>query len=79
MSQNINDLFDHVIEKKRLKNDSALAKLLEATSSDVSKLRHHRKEPGASIILALVELGGIPLADVRAVVPRKPLNAGSDE
>lgn len=75
---NINLIFDRVIKEKRLKNDSALSKLLESTSSDISKLRHFRKEPGAAIILALVELGGIPLVELRADIPRKSASAGDE-
>ena len=78
MPQNINDLLDRVIAGKRLKNDSALAALLEVTPPVISKLRHHRIEAGPSIVLALVELAGVPLADVRAVVPRRSPDDGRE-
>jgi len=68
---NINRLFDRVIAEKGLPSDAALSRLLEVTPSVICRMRSHKILPGASIILALVERGDIPLADVRAAIPRK--------
>lgn len=71
---NMNPILDRIIIEKQLKNDAALSRLLEVAPPVVSKLRHAKLPVGAATILTLVELGGIPLEDVRAVVPRKPLD-----
>lgn len=72
--ENINALLNRVINEKLLKNDAALSRLLEVAPPVVSKLRRGKLTVGPSIILTLVELGGIPLADIRAMFPRKPLS-----
>lgn len=64
-------LFDRVIDKKDLRSDAALARLLEVAPSVISRLRSQTIVPGAVIILALAELGEIPLAEIRSVLPRK--------
>lgn len=71
---NINVLLDRVINEKLLKNDAALSRVLEVAPPVTIKLRRGHIAVGPSIILALVELGGIPLADIRAMFPRKPLS-----
>ena len=71
MQKDINYLFDILIDSGRAKNDAGLGRLLKVGPSVISRLRSHKIEPGAVIILALVELGNIPMADVRAVIPRK--------
>ena len=79
MSNNINVLLDRVIDNKQLKNDAALSRLLEVGPPVISKLRHFRLDPGASIILAMIELGGLSLAEIREELPRKSLDAGNRE
>lgn len=74
---NINILLDRVIAEKRLKNDAALSRLLEVAPPVVSKLRRFHLEVGPSIILKLHELGDIPLAEIRAEFPRKPISGAS--
>lgn len=72
MQNNINAIFDRAISDNRLKNDAALSRLLEVDPPVISKMRRNKLDVGPSIILSLVELGGIPLADIRAVIPRLP-------
>lgn len=69
---NINVLFDRVIAEKRLKNDAALCRLLQVAPPVISKTRRNKLPVGPAMILALAELGGIPLADIRAEIPRLP-------
>lgn len=68
---NMNPILDRIIAEKRLKNDAALSRLLETPPPVISKLRHNKLPIGPATILTLVELGGIPLEDIRTVVPRK--------
>jgi len=70
---NANAVLDLAIERNRLKNDAALARLLEIAPPVVSKLRHDRLPVGPSIILSLVELAGLTLEEVRTYFPRKKL------
>lgn len=79
MENNINVLFDRVIRNKPLKNDAALARLLNVAPPVVSKMRRFRLDVGPSMILSLVELGGLSLDEIRAEIPRKPLDAGNRE
>ena len=66
-----NEVLDLAIERNDLKNDAALSKLLNVAPPVISKLRHSRLVAGPSIILALVELAGMPLEEVRQYFPRK--------
>lgn len=76
MSINLNPLLDRIMSdhQPRLRNDAALSRLLEVAPPVISKLRRNQIPAGPAIVLKLVELGGIPLADVRAVIPRKSLD-----
>lgn len=69
----MNPILDRIMVEKGLKNDAALSRLLDWSPPVISKLRHDKLPIGPSTILTLVELGGIPLEDIRAVVPRQRL------
>lgn len=72
---NICVLFDRVIADRCLKSDAALARLLEVAPPVISHMRRRTLAPGPSMILALAELGGLPLDVIRAEIPRKPAGA----
>ena len=62
-----NRLLDHIIEKQHLKNDAALARLLEVAPPVISKLRHGRLPVGATLLITIDEVGA-PFKSIREVM-----------
>lgn len=63
-----NTLLDELVRRMNLKNDAALARVLEITPPLVSKLRHLRLPIGASVILRIHDVTGMPIKEIRALM-----------
>ncbi len=63
-----NALLDHVIETMHLKNDAALCRALEIMPPVASKIRKGVYPIGASIIIAIHELTGMEIKDIKAMI-----------
>jgi hypothetical protein len=61
-------LLDAMIKKLELKNDAALARALEVAPPVLSKLRHNKLPVGATLLVAIHELTGVPTRDLRALM-----------
>ena len=66
-----NHLFDTLIKRLRLKNDAALADLLEVAPPVISKVRHHRLAIGASLMISMHEISGLSIKELRALMGDK--------
>lgn len=58
-------LLDAILCSKQLKNDAALARLLQVQAPVISKLRYDRMGLSDAMILRIHEKAGIPVADIR--------------
>lgn len=65
---NPNALLDHLMQKLQLKNDAALARALEVQPPVISKIRHGHLPIGATALIAMHELTGESVADLRLVM-----------
>lgn len=61
-------LFDHLKAQFNLKNDAALARFLEMSPGQVSKVRHGRLPFGAEMILNVHEITDMPIKDIKALL-----------
>lgn len=64
-SYNPNRLLDILLGKMQLKNDAALARMLEVAPPVISKIRHHRLPVGASLLIRMYEVTGMSIRDLR--------------
>ena len=64
-SYNPNNLIDLLLEKMHLKNDAALSRKLEIAPPVISKVRHLRLPPSASLLLRMHEVSGMSIRDLR--------------
>ncbi len=62
---NPNHLLDAILGKLQLRNDAALSRALEVAPPVISKIRHHKLQVGASILIRMHELTGMPIRDLR--------------
>jgi plasmid maintenance system antidote protein VapI len=67
------EMFDRIIADNRLRNDAALAHRLEASPSDISRMRNGIKAVGATMIVNLHETFGIPIATIKNALGMKSL------
>lgn len=58
-------LLDTLIELMQLKNDAALARMLEVAPPVISKIRHRRLPVGASLLIRMHEESGLTIGDLR--------------
>lgn len=65
MYKNTNNLLDTIMSKHALKNDAALSRFLEVAPPVISKIRHHRLPVGASMLIRMHEVSGMPIRDLR--------------
>ena len=65
VAYNPSRLFDALIERLQLKNDRALAAVLEVAPPVISKMRHHRTSIGATILLRMHDASGLTIAELR--------------
>lgn len=60
-----NELFDALHANFRLKNDAALARLLEVNPSIISKIRHRRLPVGGALLIRIHEVTELNISDLR--------------
>ena len=63
-----NRLLDHLIDRLDLKNDAALARILDVAPPVISKIRHYRLAIGASLLIRMHEVSDISIADLRILM-----------
>lgn len=64
----VNRLLDTIISRMRLKNDAALARLLETSPPSISKLRSGIIALGATILLHMHDATDMPIAELKALM-----------
>lgn len=65
---NSGTLFDVMLHRLSLKNDAALARLLEVAPPVISKIRHGVLPFGATLIIAVHEVTEWPIKDIKAML-----------
>ncbi|WP_432383535.1 hypothetical protein [Duganella sp. P38] len=60
-----NYLLDNISLKLNLKNDAALARTLEVTAPMISKVRNFRMPVGASLLIRMHEVTGMPVRELQ--------------
>lgn len=65
---NPNGLMDAVMAQHALINDAALARKLGVAPPVISKIRRYGMPVGASMILKLHEICGVPVAEIRSFI-----------
>lgn len=60
-----NYLFDVIVAKLDLKNDASLARALEVTAPVISKIRHFRMPPSASLLIRIHEVTGMQMRELQ--------------
>lgn len=63
-----NSLLDALHADLRLKNDAALARLLEVGPPLISKIRHRRMSIGGALLIRIHEVTGKTIADLRTLM-----------
>lgn len=58
-------LLDVLRENLRLKNDAALARMLEVAPPVISKIRHRRLPVGGALLIRMHEVTGLNIIDLR--------------
>lgn len=66
--ENINGLFDYLKFTYKIKNDTALCRILGVTKSNMSKTRHGVNGLGDSWVLAIHEIFDIPIAKIKEML-----------
>ncbi|MBI1771781.1 MAG: hypothetical protein HYR68_05460 [Burkholderiales bacterium] len=66
-----NHLFDTLIKRLHLKNDAALAKMLDVAPPVISKIRHLRLPIGASLMITMHEISDLSIKELRALMGDK--------
>lgn len=61
-------LFDVLIMNFQVKNDSALARMLDVSPPMISKIRHRTKRLGASLLIRIHEVCGLEIADLQCLM-----------
>lgn len=64
-----NPLLDMLLVRNNLRNDAALGKMLDVRAAVLSKIRHNRIPVGATLVLTIHEKTGMPVAEIRALLP----------
>lgn len=62
---NPNHLLDILLGKMQLKNDAALARMLEVAPPVISKIRHNRLPVGASLLIRMHECTDMSIRELR--------------
>jgi hypothetical protein len=68
MQYDPNNLLDKVLDKLKLKNDAALARVLEVGPPVISKIRHHRLPVGASLLIRMHEVTDLSILELRKLM-----------
>lgn len=61
-------LLDVLIINFRVKNDSALARMLDVSPPTISKIRRRRTPVGASLLIRIHEVCGLEIGDLRCLM-----------
>ena len=62
-------LFDVMMQRLSIKNDAALARVLEVAPPVISKIRHGVLPFGSTLIIKVHELTEWPIRDIKAMLP----------
>lgn len=73
MKTNPENLLDGLIEKMNLKNDAALAKLLEVAPPVISKMRNDKLPIGSTMLLRMHDATGMSIKDLRKLAGIPPI------
>jgi hypothetical protein len=65
---NSNALLDKALKLTHLKNDAALSRALEVAPPVLSKIRHGRLPVGATLLIALHEITGMSIAEMKDIL-----------
>jgi len=65
---NPNQLLDGLHRKLQLKNDAALARVLEVNPPIISKIRHKRLPVGGALLIRIHEVSGLAIADLLSMM-----------
>lgn len=68
---NPNILLDRLAEKLRLADDVALARALELSRPLIGQIRQGKQRVGATMLLRMQELSGIPITKLRSILGDK--------
>ena len=63
-----NRLLYHLVDRLDLKNDAALARLLDVAPPVISKIRHYRLAIGASLLIRMHEVSDISIGNLRILM-----------
>lgn len=63
-----NTLLDQLLAHLSLKNDAALARILEVAPPVISKIRHGKLPVGASLLVRMHEVSEISIRDLRSLM-----------
>lgn len=63
-----NYLLDALIDRLALKNDAALARVLEIAPPMISKIRHRRLPVGAALLIRMHEVSNLPISELRSLM-----------
>ena len=63
-----NRLLDHLVDRLDLKNDAALARILDVAPPVISKIRHYRLAIGASLLISMHEVSDISIGNLRILM-----------
>ena len=63
-----NRLLDHLVDRLDMKNDAALARMLDVAPPVISKIRHYRLAVGASLLIRMHEVSDIAIGDLRILM-----------
>lgn len=63
-----NRLFDVLIDKLQLKNDTALSQLLDVGPEVISKFRHRRLPVGPVMLIRMHEISELTIAELRTMM-----------
>ena len=61
-------LLDALIAKLALKNDAALARVLEIAPPMISKIRHRRLPVSAALLIRMHEVTNLPISELRSLM-----------
>lgn len=67
-SYNPDRLFNALIMNFHVKNDTALARMLEVSPPMISKIRHRKKPLGASLLIRIHEVCGMEIGDLQCLM-----------
>jgi plasmid maintenance system antidote protein VapI len=60
-------LLDTLLTKLQLKNDAALARALEMSPPQISKIRHNRIKVGSTMLIRMHEASELSIRDLKAL------------